>query len=100
MMINILLTSIIAVNEITDTNNNYWISFISLQFIKQYDDEDLMEIVLPRLARVMTVWEFVLMKVCLYIGTAKKYRIWSKNISCNLFQKVKLLYLLDSLHVK
>ncbi len=46
--------------------------FISLQFIKQYDDEDLMEIVLPRLARVMTVWEFVLMKVCLDIGTAKK----------------------------
>lgn len=33
------------------------------EFIKQYDDEDLMEIVLPRLARVMTVWEFVLMKV-------------------------------------
>ncbi|KAI2654450.1 Zinc finger protein 839 [Labeo rohita] len=32
------------------------------EFIKQYDDEDLMEIVLPRLARVMTVWEFVLMK--------------------------------------
>ncbi len=72
MMINILITAIIAVNEITETNNNYWISFISLQFIKQYDDEDLMEIVLPRLARVMTVWEFVLMKVCLDIGTAKK----------------------------
>lgn len=35
----------------------------SLQFIQQYDDEDLMEIVLPRLAKVMTVWEFVLMKV-------------------------------------
>ncbi|ROL44975.1 Zinc finger protein 839 [Anabarilius grahami] len=33
------------------------------EFIKQYDDEDLMEIVLPRLARVMTLWEFVLMKV-------------------------------------
>lgn len=33
------------------------------EFIKQYDDEDLMEIVLPRLARVMTVWEFVMMKV-------------------------------------
>ncbi|KAG5855884.1 hypothetical protein ANANG_G00001690 [Anguilla anguilla] len=27
------------------------------------DDEDLMEMVLPRLARVMTVWEFLLMKV-------------------------------------
>lgn len=34
-----------------------------LQFIQQYDDEDLMEIVLPRLAKVMTLWEFVLMKV-------------------------------------
>ncbi|XP_051502052.1 uncharacterized protein znf839 [Myxocyprinus asiaticus] len=33
------------------------------EFIKQFDDEDLMEIVLPRLARVMTVWEFVMMKV-------------------------------------
>ncbi|XP_026790001.3 uncharacterized protein znf839 [Pangasianodon hypophthalmus] len=33
------------------------------EFIQQYDDEDLMEIVLPRLAKVMTVWEFVLMKV-------------------------------------
>ncbi|TRY55387.1 hypothetical protein DNTS_034408 [Danionella cerebrum] len=33
------------------------------EFIKQYDDEDLMEIVLPRLARVMTVWEFLMMKV-------------------------------------
>ncbi|XP_076833628.1 zinc finger protein 839 [Brachyhypopomus gauderio] len=33
------------------------------QFIQQYDDEDLIEIVLPRLAKVMTVWEFVLMKV-------------------------------------
>ncbi|XP_062863852.1 zinc finger protein 839 [Trichomycterus rosablanca] len=33
------------------------------EFIEQYDDEDLMEIVLPRLAKVMTVWEFVLMKV-------------------------------------
>ncbi|KAI4900396.1 hypothetical protein NFI96_017772 [Prochilodus magdalenae] len=33
------------------------------EFIRQYDDEDLMEIVLPRLAKVMTVWEFVLMKV-------------------------------------
>lgn len=38
--------------------------YLYSQFIKQYDDEDLMEIVLPRLARVMTVWEFVLMKVC------------------------------------
>ncbi|KAJ8377537.1 hypothetical protein AAFF_G00256330 [Aldrovandia affinis] len=27
------------------------------------DDEDLMEVVLPRLARVMTLWEFLLMKV-------------------------------------
>ncbi|KAL7873411.1 hypothetical protein AOLI_G00124820 [Acnodon oligacanthus] len=33
------------------------------EFIRQYDDEDLMEIVLPHLAKVMTVWEFVLMKV-------------------------------------
>ncbi|XP_051578148.1 uncharacterized protein LOC127454782 [Myxocyprinus asiaticus] len=33
------------------------------EFIKKFDDEDLMEIVLPRLARVMTVWEFVMMKV-------------------------------------
>ncbi|XP_053365749.1 uncharacterized protein znf839 [Clarias gariepinus] len=33
------------------------------EFIQQYDDEDLMEIVLPRLAKVMTLWEFVLMKV-------------------------------------
>ncbi|KAG7328159.1 hypothetical protein KOW79_008103 [Hemibagrus wyckioides] len=33
------------------------------EFIQQYDDEDLMEIVLPRLAKVMTVWKFVLMKV-------------------------------------
>ncbi|KAF4083922.1 hypothetical protein AMELA_G00122970 [Ameiurus melas] len=33
------------------------------EFIQQYDDGDLMEIVLPRLAKVMTVWEFVLMKV-------------------------------------
>lgn len=33
------------------------------QLIEQYDDEDLMEIVLPRLAKVMTVWEFLLMKV-------------------------------------
>ncbi|KAI5616835.1 zinc finger protein 839 isoform X1 [Silurus asotus] len=33
------------------------------EFIQQYDDKDLLEIVLPRLAKVMTVWEFVLMKV-------------------------------------
>uniref|UniRef100_A0A8B9KIJ6 Zinc finger protein 839 n=1 Tax=Astyanax mexicanus TaxID=7994 RepID=A0A8B9KIJ6_ASTMX len=33
------------------------------EFIQQYDDEDLIEIVLPRLAKVMTVWEFVVMKV-------------------------------------
>ncbi|KAG9268126.1 zinc finger protein 839 [Astyanax mexicanus] len=32
------------------------------EFIQQYDDEDLIEIVLPRLAKVMTVWEFVVMK--------------------------------------
>jgi len=47
-----------------DCNFDVRVFFIFLQFIKQYDDEDLMEIVLPRLARVMTVWEFVLMKVC------------------------------------
>lgn len=34
-----------------------------LQFIKQYDTEDLMDIVLPRLAKVVTLWEFLMMKV-------------------------------------
>uniref|UniRef100_A0A8C1DGP5 Zinc finger protein 839 n=1 Tax=Cyprinus carpio carpio TaxID=630221 RepID=A0A8C1DGP5_CYPCA len=47
--------------EVTDTSQVKTLS--TQKFIKQYDDEDLMEIVLPRLARVMTVWEFVLMKV-------------------------------------
>ncbi|KAG2457629.1 ZN839 protein, partial [Polypterus senegalus] len=33
------------------------------QIIQQCGDEELMELVLPRLARVMTVWEFLIMKV-------------------------------------
>ncbi|VDI73654.1 Hypothetical predicted protein [Mytilus galloprovincialis] len=33
------------------------------EFIKQYDTEDLMDIVLPRLAKVVTLWEFLMMKV-------------------------------------
>ncbi|CAI9730075.1 finger 839 [Octopus vulgaris] len=33
------------------------------ELIKQCEDEELMEIVLPRLATVITVWEFLLMKV-------------------------------------
>lgn len=37
--------------------------FISFQFINHYDTEDLMDIVLPRLAKVVTLWEFLLMKV-------------------------------------
>ncbi len=36
-----------------------------------------------------------------YTGTAKKLNMVKKYIfSCNLFQKVKLSYILDSLHVK
>ena len=31
--------------------------------MKQCDDEELMEIVLPRLAKVITLWEFLMMKV-------------------------------------
>uniref|UniRef100_A0A8C4TDU0 C2H2-type domain-containing protein n=1 Tax=Erpetoichthys calabaricus TaxID=27687 RepID=A0A8C4TDU0_ERPCA len=33
------------------------------EIIQQCGDEELMELVLPRLARVMTVWEFLIMKV-------------------------------------
>lgn len=33
------------------------------EFVKQYDNEDLMDIVLPRLAKVATLWEFLMMKV-------------------------------------
>ncbi|KAK6478807.1 zinc finger protein 839-like isoform X1 [Huso huso] len=33
------------------------------EIIQQCDNEELMELALPRLARVMTVWEFLLMKV-------------------------------------
>ena len=40
-----------------------YISSFFLQFIKQYDTEDLMDIVLPRLAKVVTLWEFLMMKV-------------------------------------
>ena len=36
---------------------------LSCQFVKQCDDEELMEIVLPRLAKVITLWEFLMMKV-------------------------------------
>lgn len=36
---------------------------LCFQLIKQCEDEELMEIVLPRLATVITVWEFLLMKV-------------------------------------
>lgn len=39
------------------------IYLISFQFINHYDTEDLMDIVLPRLAKVVTLWEFLLMKV-------------------------------------
>lgn len=31
--------------------------------MKTCDDEDLMEVVLPRLAKVITMWEFMLMKI-------------------------------------
>lgn len=34
-----------------------------LQLVKQCPDEELMEVVLPRLAKVITLWEFLLMKV-------------------------------------
>ncbi|XP_067680359.1 uncharacterized protein [Haliotis asinina] len=33
------------------------------EIVRQCEDEDLMEIVLPRLAKVITLWEFLLMKV-------------------------------------
>ncbi len=38
----------------------------------------------------------------IYIGASQKIRIWWKSsfFSCNLFQKVKLSYILDSLHVQ
>ena len=37
--------------------------FSSVQLIRECTDEELMEIVLPRLAKVITLWEFLLMKV-------------------------------------
>uniref|UniRef100_A0A4W3IYS7 DUF4764 domain-containing protein n=1 Tax=Callorhinchus milii TaxID=7868 RepID=A0A4W3IYS7_CALMI len=33
------------------------------EFLKQCDDEELMELALPRLTKVITLWEFLLMKV-------------------------------------
>lgn len=39
------------------------IYFITFQITKECSDEELMEIVLPRLAKVITLWEFLLMKV-------------------------------------
>lgn len=33
------------------------------QVLEQCNDEDLMDVVFPRLTKVMTVWEFILMKV-------------------------------------
>ena len=33
-----------------------------VQIVRECSDEELMEIVLPRLAKVITLWEFLLMK--------------------------------------
>lgn len=34
-----------------------------MQLVRQCDDEELMEVVLPRLSSVITLWEFLMMKV-------------------------------------
>jgi hypothetical protein len=44
-------------------DSNFILIFLSrLQFIKQCEDEELMDVVLPRLVKAITLWEFLMMK--------------------------------------
>ena len=36
---------------------------LCVQLVKTIEDDDLMEVVLPRLAKFVTLWEFMLMKI-------------------------------------
>lgn len=55
-----------AKHNVTQTTRKapyYNIPYICLQAARECTDEELMEIVLPRLAKVITLWEFLVMKV-------------------------------------
>ena len=62
--------------------NKPWfvLSCFPVQALEQCSDEDLMEVVFPRLTKVMTAWEFILMKVILKYASQWHCLSWAYSL--------------------